>query len=304
MLKNRAYTGILRSGKSESDIIPELQIILPGVFETAQNLMLMRSKPKEERTVPFRIAGTALLAGNAYCGHCGARLTLTTSGKKRVDKNGVVTVVPRVRYVCYNKTRHKHLCDGQTGYTVSKLDAMMDTIIRSLFARLTDLPKDAIIEQKCAEQIAELQKAIAAAREVHQTHAEEVLTYEAEVLKVIRGESSLNADLLNKLHSEAKAKAEQAAVEVRRLEDRMKDTQRLQADLSGQFDNIVSWAQLYDECDMDTRKMIVANLCKAVRVKRDYEIEITLSVDCQQLGIVPEELKYADVPGATRQEAA
>jgi len=55
---------------------------------------------------------------------------------------------------------------------------------------------------------------------------------------------------------------------------------------------------------MDTRKMIVANLCRAVRVKRDYEIEITLSVDFQQLGIVPEELKYADVPEAKQKEAA
>jgi len=153
MLKNRTYTGVLKSGKSESEILMHLQIITPSIFEAVQQLMEMRSKPKEERTVPLRIAGSALLAGNGYCGHCGARLTLTTSGKKRVNKDGKGTVIPRVRYVCYNKTRHKHLCDGQTGYTASKLDKIMDTIIHKLFARLTNLPKDAIIKQKCAEQI-------------------------------------------------------------------------------------------------------------------------------------------------------
>jgi len=149
-----------------------------------------------------------------------------------------------------------------------------------------------------------LQQSLITARATHQAHADEVLSYEAEVLKVIRGESSLNAELLNKLHSEAKEKAEQAAMEVRRLEERIKDNARLQEELAGQYDNIMSWAQLYDECDHDTRKMIVAKLCRAVRVKRDYQIEIALSVDCQQLGIVPKELNFGDMPTENKREAA
>ncbi len=53
------------------------------------------------------------MSGNVFCGHCGARLTVTTNGKRYVD--GMAT--PKLRYVCYNKTRHAGQCDGQTGYT-------------------------------------------------------------------------------------------------------------------------------------------------------------------------------------------
>jgi len=33
---------------------------------------------------------------------------------------------------------------------------------------------------------------------------------------------------------------------------------------------------------------------KAVRVKRDYEIEIDLTVDCEQLGLLTEEINAPD----------
>lgn len=55
--------------------------------------------------------------------------------------------------------------------------------------------------------------------------------------------------------------------------------------LSQQFDNLRTWADMYDECDMETKKMILARIMKSVRVRRGYEIEIDLMIDCQQLGV-------------------
>lgn len=118
MLKNRTYIGVLRSGETESEIFPHLQIIEPNLFENAQNIALQRSASYADRRVPLNTKGSSLLSGNIFCGHCGARMTVTTSGKKYNKKNGEVTNTPRTRYVCYNRTRHKHLCDGQTSYTV------------------------------------------------------------------------------------------------------------------------------------------------------------------------------------------
>ena len=46
--------------------------------------------------------------------------------------------------------------------------------------------------------------------------------YEAEVIKVIRGESKLNPDMLNKLHEDAKAKAADAEQNVKRLEAQLR----------------------------------------------------------------------------------
>jgi site-specific DNA recombinase len=55
--------------------------------------------------------------------------------------------------------------------------------------------------------------------------------------------------------------------------------------LSQQFDNLRTWADMYDECDMETKKMILSRIMKSVRVRRDYEIEIDLTIDCQQFGV-------------------
>ena len=293
MLRNRSYTGVLKSGETVSEIFPELQIIAPDTFDAVQNLMRLRSTQKEERTVPLNTTGSSLLSGNVFCGHCGARLTVTTNGKKYHRKDGEVTVTPRTRYVCYNKTRHKHLCDGQTGYTVSKLDKMVNEVVHQLFDRLNDLPKESIIEERYAEQIAECRMNLTNARAAYQAHSAEMMEYEAEVLKVIRGESKLNSDLLNKLYEEAKEKAAQSAQAVRQLEEQIKNSEQMKAALSKQFDNIKTWSDMYDECGMETQKMILAHIMKAVRVKRDYEIEIDLTVDCEQLGLLSEETENA-----------
>ena len=284
MLKNKSYLGILRSGETESEIFPHLQIIDPHTFEVAQDMLMQRSTEYKERRIPLNTKGHSLLSGNVFCGHCGARLTVTTSGKQRERKDGNIMYTPRSRYVCYNKTRHAHTCDGQTGYTVRKLDKIIDTVIRGLFAQLQDVPKETMVADKYTSQIADCQKELTAARAALRAHTAEVLEYEAEVIKVIRGESRLNPDLLNKLHDEAKAKAAAAEESVTQWETKIRDGEQMKDSLSRQYDKICTWADLYDGCDMETKKMILSRIMEAVRVRRDYEIEIDFSFDFEQIG--------------------
>lgn len=104
ILCNLTYTGVLRSGESRSPVLPYLQIIEPELFEEAQRIRTNRAN-ETERTVPRNIAGQPLFSGNVYCGHCGARLNLTTSGKAYPCKDDPHRVIKRVRYICYGKTR-------------------------------------------------------------------------------------------------------------------------------------------------------------------------------------------------------
>ena len=296
MLSNRAYLGILKSGETESDIFPHLQIIDPHIFETAQNILLQRSVDYHERRIPLNTKGQALLSGNIFCGHCGARMIVTTNGKKYYRKDGDVTVTPRMRYVCYNRTRHAHMCDGQTGYTVRKLDAIVEVIVHSLFKQLNNVPKDAVVTDRYASRLSEYQAQLSAACATFQAHSTEVAEYEAEVIKVIRGESKLDPDLLNKLHKEAKEKAAESEQAVKSLEAKIRGGEQMRDSLSQQFDDMITWADIFDGCDMETKKMILSRIMKSVKVKRDYEIEIDLTVDCEQLGLAnpesfPENIK-------------
>ena len=283
----------MRSGDTTSEIFPDLQIIDPDLFETAQELARQRTQNDDERRVPLNTIGKSLLSGNIFCGHCGARLIVTTNGKKCVNKNGEVKVVPRTRYVCYNKTRHKEKCNGQTGYTVSKLDKIIDSLVHQLFEQLTDVPREELIAKKYADQLAAYRINLISAKENHQINVSEVQTFEAEVLKVIRGESSINSDLLNKLHADAKAKAEESARQVHEIEEKIKNSEETRISLSKQFERMTSWADIYDDCDIATKKMIISHLMSAIRVSRNYEIEVDLTVEAENFGsaLEPEEEK-------------
>ncbi|MDR2712731.1 MAG: recombinase family protein [Clostridiales bacterium] len=294
MLSNKAYIGILKSGDTESDIFPHLQIIDPHTFETTQNILMQRSANYQERRVPLNTKGKSLLSGNIFCGHCGARIIITTSGKKYERKDGSITVTPRTRYVCYNRTRHSHMCDGQTGYTVKKLDAIIEIVVRGLFKQLDDAPKNTVVSERYASQIAEYQIQLTTAKATSQARAAEVLEYESEVIKIIRGESKLNPDLLNKLHKEAKEKAAESEQTIKSLEAKIRGGEQMRNSLSQHFDDMMTWADIFDGCDMETKKMILSRIMKSVKVKRGYEIEIDLTVNCEQLGLAnPEVLQHS-----------
>ena len=287
MLKNRSYTGVLKSGETITDIFPHLQVIDLETFEMAQELLRERCTKNKERTAPLNTTGSSLLSGNIFCGHCGARLVVTTNGKKYVRKtDGEVTVKSRTRYVCYNKTRYKEHCDGQTGYTVSKLDAIIHALVRTMFDRFEELPTEAIIEERYAAEIAELQMQLTTAKANLDAQAAEVAAYEAEVIKIIRGESKLNVDLLNKLHEEAKEKATLAERTVIEMGEKLESSEQVKFALKRDFDNIKTWSDMYDECDLETKKMILFHMMKKVHIRRDYEIELDLMVDIEQLGLL------------------
>ena len=67
-----------------------------------------------------------------------------------------------------------------------------------------------------------------------------------------------------------------------------------------EYDQLVGWAEMYDNCTFEAKKMIVAQFVKAVRVRRDYEIDIEFNVSFEEFQALylegkPEETKR---PGA------
>lgn len=146
ILHNELYMGILKSGTTRSEVFPEFQIISPDYFEMAQKLMAERiNERKETRTMPLNTTGQSLLSGNVFCGHCGGRLTLTTNGTVRTHADGTVEQRKRVRYVCYNKTRHRLDCDGQTGYTMHILDGIIVDVLHMTFDKMAEVTEDEIV---------------------------------------------------------------------------------------------------------------------------------------------------------------
>lgn len=288
ILNNLTYTGVLRSADARSPLLPELQIIKPEQFKTAADIFKSRAKKHSENpTVPLNTRGKSLLAGNVFCGHCGARLTLTTNGRYRKRKDGSVDKAPRIRYVCYGKTRKQTDCDGQTGYTMSKLDGIVEQVIKNIFGTMKGIPKSKIVSARYKKELADKKRRLTDTEKEYNKALQKLNLLKAEVIKCLQGESSFSKDILSELITDAENKCNELAQLSEAIKTELKQSEQLQTELCKRYDEIISWADLYDSATIEAKKMIVNSMIKRIDVFRDYKLKIEFNFDIKQffLGI-------------------
>lgn len=276
IIKNAIYTGVIHNGDSQSEVIPELQIIDKETFDRAQVIMTQRVRHHSD--VPLNTKGRSLLVGKVYCGHCGGKLTLTTSGRKRANKDGTIHRETRARYQCHYNVRHPGECDGQSGYGLDKLDRLIDQIIRIQFERIRQAPPQALIEREAQREITLAKAQLNMLMEQHRQKEREYQDLRVETIKVVQGTSRLNADLLNSLVEETKAQIAELEQQIEKGKEELKALSADSEKVRQEYAQLVSWADMYDSCTFEAKKMIVAQFVKSVSVKRDYEIDITFNV--------------------------
>ncbi len=279
ILHNPLYKGILRSGETYSDPFEELQIIKPELFDMAQSLMTERTNEnKEYRTLPLNTTGQSLLSGNIFCGHCGGRLTLTTNGKVYRQADGTPLKKKRIRYVCYNKTRHRVECDGQTGYTMHILDGIVVNILHQVFDKMKSATSDMIVGNACQKQMALLQGDLKRARTENTKANTDYESLKAEVLKAVQGKSALPMEVLE----ETRQCVLDTSRRVTELTLELENENCKMSEMQAEFDRIASWSEIFDSSDIATKKMICGYIIKKVRVYRDYQLSVEFNINVEQ----------------------
>ena len=294
IIKNPIYTGVIRNGDSQSEMLPELQIIDAETYERAQQMMEKRMTHHGD--VPLNTKGRSLLVGNVYCGHCGGRLTLTTSGRKRVRKDGTVIRETRARYQCHYNIRHPGECDGQSGYGVEKLDKLIDQIIRIQLGRIRSAPSQELIARQQTKEVDLAKSKLNLLNEQYRQKQQEYQDLRAETIKVIQGTSRLNVDLLNSLVAEASEQIKQLSWQIQTATAELEETVQSASQILREYDQLMGWAEMYDNCTFEAKKMIVAQFVKEVHVRRDYEIDIEFNVSFEEFQALyldkePEEIR-------------
>ena len=280
---NLTYTGVLRCGESRSQELLHLQIIEPELFEAAQRIRTARAGSAiQECHIPMNTRGKSLLSGNVYCGHCGARLALTTNGKSYPCKEDPHRVVKRVRYICYGKTRKQTDCNGQTGYTAHILDGIIDKLVCRIFERMKAIPKSDIVNLRYQEKMEERKCLLQSVRADYTKAAHELDMLKAEVIKALRGESSFPKDLLGAMVTEAETKCRELQESMEAAQAAYDEGKTVLASLNAQYDEIISWSELYDTASIEAKKMIVSSLIRRVDVYRGYKLHIEFTIDFEQ----------------------
>ncbi len=293
MIRNKSYTGYLINGKVETEC-PQLRIIEPELFERAQEMR--QARKREKGSTPLKHSSQALLCGKVFCAHCGNRLTLTSSGRTRTRADGSEVREIRARYSCHYKVRHPGQCDGQSGYGVTKLDGIVESVVRMKFAEVRECSKQKLLEEMQAENLDQARKQVETLERDLQTRRQEQDVLKEETILVIQGKSALDRNMLADLVAENKtavAKAHEALkmakVELQELETSIEKSKQT-------CDDLFTWANVYDNADFNERQAILHQFIKEVRVGRNYEVDIVLNVSLEEF----EEFKAHSMAGSTK----
>ncbi len=301
ILINVAYTGVLRSGESVSEVFPELQIITPEQFERVQKGREQRSAEylakceaagslqtiqlqdgsemdvsRPSRSYPRKNMGSALLSGNVYCGHCGGRLFASTARKTHhpVDgTNGRVAI-----YKCYNRTQHKGSCDGPTTYRAEKVDAVVSKIIHDVLQKAGTVRESDIVSQQIGATAVDLNQQIRQSKLELSRKRIELGKLEGLMLDSLDGKCVFTPEQVKSRMDSVQEAMTSLSANVESLEARLHDSEQIAKELAAQHKQLLSWAEMFDAASSAERKLIASQLIKAVTLSRGYDMQIEFNI--------------------------
>lgn len=281
ILRNVLYTGVLRSGETYSPVQEDLCIVDSKTFRTVQEMLESRSrKYQETRSAPINTRGNSLLAGNIFCGHCGSRLCISTSGQGRPRADG--TDIRRTRYCCQTKTRKHGQCDGQTGYTVHKVDEIIDSLLHEIFTKVSSIRREEIFRESNRADLLTKKNHIKKLRLDCSKAESDLNKLREEIVRSLTGESVFSPEMLKSAILSQEQKWQSLCQTLKAAEDDLNNSENQASSISEKYTDLLQWADLYDNADIAAKKMIVSHIIDRVDVFRGYEMQIKLNISIEQ----------------------
>lgn len=220
----------------------------------------------------------ALLCGKVFCAHCGNRLNITSSGRTRLRADGTVVKEKRYRYSCNFNVRHPGQCDGQSGYGVTTLDAVVESIVCMKFEEILECSKSNLLEEMRRKDLDAAKKEATRWKEEVQTKVDEQDALKKEMIRVIQGTSGLDREMIQQMVNENKEALLIAQTNLADSEKKLKEIEEQNQKAERNCSDLFTWASTYKGASFERRQAILKQFIKEVRVGRDYNIEIVLNV--------------------------
>ena len=200
---------------------------------------------------------------------------------KRAEKYTVKEVRPR--YSCFYKVRHPGDCDGQSGYGVSKLDSIVEEVVRQIFAQFREVSRKKLLESVKTNDAARIQKKVKKIQKDLEAKQKELDDLKAETILVIRGVSALDKELLGTLVAEAREALETLEKQLVQAQEEYEEATKTAKRSNYICNELFTWADVYDTANHDERRAILQQFIEEIRVRKDYEISITLNASFNQV---------------------
>ena len=283
ILRNKMNLGYGRNSDQELPHLPHLQIIDQHTFEQAQEILDQRSRSFEDkRTIARQTKSKNLLSGIMFCGHCGGRLTSMVYREKYTRKDGSVYDRKQLKYLCYHKSRGLCKCDGQSTYIAEKVDSVVCELIHKMFENIKESPDEDAVQQRINKDMS-ANKAKRTKLNLELTkNGKQLEKLQDEIALTLTGDSVYTSEQLSSAIKTVENRIVALKFQIEQLENEARDKKASLDRIRPMFEKFVSWAQEFDECTLEQKKMIISRLVKRIEICKDYEINIELNMDYKQ----------------------
>lgn len=251
---------------------PDWVIVPPDAWERVALMRKRAASPRPpDAALPRPVKSRLLLAGIAWCGHCGAKLQTGYATHRWKTADGVSHRRDKPMYKCGAKSTGK-ICAARATTPRDVVEAPVLALFRAYLAGLGSESLATLAARlRAAEQrrAREAERARAELRRKASALRKEKDALEAEVIRVVAGHSGFDKALLNRLIRE---KTEQLAEAETRLGRGPDDRPREAAPPPP-----LAWEQVFDHAGHEEKKRLLDLFLSRVEVCRDT-VDITLRV--------------------------
>ena len=169
-------------------------------------------------------------------------------------------------------------CDGQSGYGVTTLDAVVESIVCMKFEEILECSKSNLLEEMRRKDLDAAKKEATRWKEEVQTKFDEQDALKKEMIRVIQGTSGLDREMIQQMVNENKEALLTAQTNLADSEKKLKEIEEQNQKAERNCSDLFTWASTYKGASFERRQAILKQFIKEVRVGRDYNIEIVLNV--------------------------
>ncbi len=282
ILKDTFYCGVFPDGRT-SDALQALRIRSDETFAQIQYILKQRSNvDQDKRHIALMTQGKAMLSGNLFCAHCGGRLTTSHYKDKYTKKDGTERITEAIKYTCYHKVRKLCECNGQTSYRADVIDGVITKIIHEIFGCMDGSPEEERIQLALKRKITiNKTKQQRLALELKKA-TEQLKAIDLEMGKALIGESELGIAQLDRMTKVLETRVDEIKNELDKLKREELDQVNNAESIIPAYKRFKSWADEFDNADMELKKMIACQLFSRIEVGRDYMIHVELNLTYKQ----------------------
>ena len=181
----------------------------------------------------------------------------------------------RVRLGRVNK-KNQEVCD-------LVIDEAEAEIVRQIFAQFREVSRKKLLESVKTNDATRIQKKIKKIQKDLEAKQKELDDLKAETILVIRGISALDKELLGTLVAEAREALETLEKQLVQAQEEYEEATKTAKRSNYICNELITWADVYDTANHDERRAILQQFIKEIRVRKDYEISITLNASFNQV---------------------